>query len=73
MQNTTTSHVMNKSNTKLTKIAFVAAAFIGACLVALNHVHADLMPMLGVVVSYLAALAILGLAALDKGSPRRQY
>ena len=73
MQNNTYSHVMNINNNKLTKIAFGTAAIIGLCLMGLNHLHADLYPMLGVGVSYLAALAILGLAALDNGSAKRQY
>ena len=62
---------MNMNNTKLTKIILATVALGGLCFLGLTHLHDDFLPMVGVVVSYMAALVILGLAALDNRSAKR--
>jgi hypothetical protein len=60
---------MNTIN--LTKLTLATVALSGLCFVGLTHIHADFLPMLGIGLSYLVALGILGLAALDNKSERR--
>lgn len=61
---------MNNINTAKSLLA--AAGLAGLTLFALANHAANYLPTMGIVVSYLAALAVLGLAATDKGAGSRR-
>ena len=63
---------MNMNTNKITKVILATVAVTGLSFVGLTQIHANYLPMLGVGVSYLAALVILALAAFDNGRARHQ-
>lgn len=71
MKTNQVSHVMNTNTNTLTKVVIGLIALTGLSYLGLSHKSADYMPMLGYTVGYLAALVILGLAALDNRGAKR--
>ncbi len=56
-----------------TKITIATIALTSLLLAGVTHLHTDVLPMLGVVISYVVALGILALAGLDNKSARRLF
>lgn len=69
------SHLSNLTmNTNIvTKSALATAALLGLGAVALTNVHADILTLLGMVVSYGAAVVILAIAASDTNRTKRLH
>ncbi|HEY4302675.1 MAG TPA: hypothetical protein VGM73_17525 [Candidatus Didemnitutus sp.] len=55
----------------ITKSVVGAVALLGLVLVTLANIHADILPLFGVVVSYGAAVVILAIAATDTTHRKR--
>ena len=55
----------------ITKSVIGAAGLMGLLLVVLANIHADILPMLGMIVSYGAAVVILAIAATDNHHAKR--
>lgn len=56
----------------IAKLTFAATVVGGITLVAIATQHVDFLPAVGIAVSYLAALALMVLAASDKGAGNRR-
>jgi drug/metabolite transporter (DMT)-like permease len=55
----------------ITKLAAAALGLVGLAFVGLTNIHADYLPLLGIVVSYGAAVVILAIAAMDTKRRKR--
>jgi hypothetical protein len=61
---------MNTKNNQV-KLTLAIVALSGLSLIGIKHIHTDILPMFGIALSYVVALGILGLAALDNRGERR--
>jgi hypothetical protein len=55
----------------ITKLVLAAIGLSGLAFIGLTKIHADYLPILGVVVSYGAAVVILAIAATDTRGRKR--
>ncbi|HVU16070.1 MAG TPA: hypothetical protein VHD32_04060 [Candidatus Didemnitutus sp.] len=57
----------------ITKSVLAVGALVGLVAVVLANVHADILPLFGMVVSYGAAVVILAIAASDTNRRKRLH
>ncbi|MFI5336451.1 MAG: hypothetical protein ACHQ5A_06685 [Opitutales bacterium] len=62
---------MNIHTNTLTKVVLATVVLSALCFALLTKINADYMSMLGIGASYLAALGLMGMAALDNSRTKR--
>ncbi len=68
---TTTSTNFTMKNKTITKIVLAALGLSGLAFIALTKIQTDYLPLLGKIVSFAAAVAILAMAATDNTRVKR--